>query len=52
VRLPISELQGKWKLGQNRLPSDRSTLLAGYEAQSTPAYDALASVTRIAFQPE
>ena len=52
VRLPIVSLQGKWKLGQNRGASDRAGLLAGYGAESTGAYDALASLSRAAFGPE
>lgn len=44
VSLPISRLQGKWKLGQNRTEADRASLLAGYAAEG-PAYAALSAAT-------
>ncbi|HTZ69654.1 MAG TPA: FMN-binding negative transcriptional regulator [Acetobacteraceae bacterium] len=46
VRLPIADLQGKWKLGQNRPAADRAGMLAGYDAAGTAAYQALAAATR------
>jgi transcriptional regulator len=44
VSLPISRLQGKWKLGQNRSEADRASLLAGYAAEG-PAYADLSAWT-------
>ncbi len=44
VSLPISRLQGKWKLGQNRSQADRASLLAGYAAEG-PAYADLSAWT-------
>jgi len=48
LRLPISGLQGKWKLGQNRSAADQAGLLAGYDAAPGADYAALAAVTRAA----
>jgi transcriptional regulator len=44
VAMPIAVLTGKWKLGQNRSAADQAGLLAGYAAEATPNYAALAAV--------
>ena len=46
VALPIASLIGKWKLGQNRSAADQAGLLAGYAAEATPNYTALAAAAR------
>jgi transcriptional regulator len=44
VCLPITRLQGKWKLGQNRSEADRASLLEGYAAEG-PLYENLSAAT-------
>ena len=46
VALPITRLQGKWKLGQNRSAADQAGLKAGYAAEGTPGYEALAAARK------
>jgi transcriptional regulator len=48
VEMPITRLQGAWKLGQNKGAADRAGLLAGFEAEGGP-YAGLANATRLAF---
>jgi len=49
VRLEITALQGKWKLGQNRGAADRPGILAGLAAESGDGYAALAAETARVF---
>lgn len=43
-RLPITRLEGKWKLSQNRTPEDRAGVIAGLKAEGGPAEQAVAAV--------
>lgn len=43
--MPLSRLEGKWKLGQNRTPTERASLLAALEARG-PAEQQLAAYLR------
>jgi transcriptional regulator len=52
IEIPISRLQGKWKVGQNRKPVDRLGVAAGLESQATDRSRALARlVTERAGRP-
>jgi transcriptional regulator len=45
VEMPITRLQGAWKLGQNKTAADRASLLAGFTAEGEP-YAALQEATQ------
>jgi transcriptional regulator len=44
VEIPITRLQGKWKLSQNRSAADRAGTIAGLRATRRPAEEAVAQV--------
>jgi len=44
--LPISRIEGKWKMSQNRPDEDRLETIAGLEATARPAEQAVAEVMR------
>jgi transcriptional regulator len=44
VEIPITRLEGKWKINQNRTPSDRAGVLRGLHASGDPAGKALADL--------
>jgi transcriptional regulator len=44
VELPITRLEGKWKVGQNRAAEDRQGMVDGLLAEGTPAAAALAAL--------
>jgi transcriptional regulator len=46
IEIPLSRIQGKWKLSQNRLPQDRDGVLKGLEAQGDEASLAMLSALR------
>lgn len=37
IEIPVTRLQGKWKMSQNRLPQDRDGVIAGLSAQDDDA---------------
>lgn len=41
LRMPLSRLQGKWKMSQNRTPADREGVVAGLRADGHAAMAAL-----------
>jgi transcriptional regulator len=44
IEIPISKLQGKWKVNQNRRPADRLGVAAGLESQATDRSRAMAEL--------
>jgi transcriptional regulator len=44
IEIPISKLQGKWKVSQNRKPSDRLGVAAGLESQASERSRAMAEL--------
>ena len=42
--LPISRLEGKWKMSQNRTPADRTGVREGLAHEPGPVHDAVAAV--------
>jgi transcriptional regulator len=44
IEIPISRIEGKWKVSQNRPPADRAGVLAGLRAQGDPSADMAALV--------
>jgi transcriptional regulator len=50
LELPISRLEGKWKMSQNRPEADRLGAIAGLEATGRPAEQAVAEVMKSARQ--
>jgi transcriptional regulator len=44
IEIPISKLQGKWKVSQNRKPADRLGVIAGLESQATVRSRAMAKL--------
>lgn len=44
MELQITRLVGKWKMSQNRVPTDRKGVIAGLEVQSTPSSLAVAAL--------
>jgi transcriptional regulator len=46
IEIPITRLQGKWKMSQNRLPQDRDGVMAGLEAQDNANSRALLDAMR------
>jgi transcriptional regulator len=46
IELPISRLQGKWKVSQNRPVADRLGVAAGLESRATDAARAMAALVR------
>jgi transcriptional regulator len=41
IEIPVTRLQGKWKMSQNRLPKDRDGVMAGLEQRGDEAGRAL-----------
>ena len=50
--IPITRLEGKWKLGQNRTPADRLGAIAGLRATGAPGDSTLADWMAAAMGPE
>lgn len=46
LRLVLTRLEGKWKLGQNRPDADRTGAIAGLDASDDPADHAVAELMR------
>jgi transcriptional regulator len=46
IEIPISRLQGKWKVSQNRKLPDRLGVVAGLESQATDQSGAMAELVR------
>jgi transcriptional regulator len=46
IEIPLSRLQGKWKLSQNRLPQDRDGVINGLEAKGDAASTAMLDAMR------
>lgn len=44
IEIPISKLQGKWKVSQNRKPADRLGVVAGLKSQATDRSRAMAEL--------
>lgn len=44
IEIPISKIEGKWKLSQNRPKADRLGLMAGLEAQGDEASQSMAAM--------
>ena len=54
VEIPLTRLEGKWKVSQNRTAADQAGVIAGLVAQGDPASRALADLVadRGAARPE
>jgi transcriptional regulator len=46
IEIPVTRLQGKWKLSQNRLPQDRDGVIAGLEVNGDAASRAMLDAMR------
>lgn len=46
IEIPLTRLQGKWKMSQNRLPQDRDGVVAGLQANGDAASRALLDAMR------
>jgi transcriptional regulator len=46
IEIPVTRLQGKWKMSQNRLPQDRDGVMAGLEESGDEASRALRDAMR------
>lgn len=46
LEIPITQLQGKWKVSQNRLPRDREGVINGLREEGTDAAMAMASLVQ------
>jgi transcriptional regulator len=46
IEIPVTRLQGKWKMSQNRLPQDRDGVIAGLEARGDAAGRAMQEAMR------
>lgn len=46
IEIPITRLEGKWKVSQNRTPEDRAGVIAGLGGSEDPALRALGELTR------
>ena len=46
IQLPVTRLEGKWKVGQNRNDADRAGMVAGLLAEGHPDAAALAELIR------
>ena len=46
IEIPLSRLQGKWKMSQNRLPQDRDGVIQGLEARDDEASLAMLNALR------
>lgn len=46
IEISIDTMQGKWKVSQNRAPSDRLGVVAGLEALSSPASQEMAQLVK------
>jgi transcriptional regulator len=46
IEMPISKLQGKWKVSQNRAMADRLGVVAGLQSQATEGSRAMAELVR------
>jgi len=44
IEIPISRIEGKWKMSQNRPPADREGVVAGLRTDGGPAGSALAEL--------
>lgn len=44
LEISLSRIEGKWKLSQNRSPSDRAGVVAGLRAAGEPASEAMADL--------
>ena len=51
LELTITELVGKWKVSQNRLPTDRQSTMESLRKDATPASTAMATLIEQAFKP-
>jgi transcriptional regulator len=46
IEIPVTRLQGKWKMSQNRLPQDRDGVIAGLDARGDAASRAMLDAMR------
>lgn len=46
IEIPISRMEGKWKVSQNRLPADRLGVIAGLESRDDDRSRAMAELVR------
>jgi transcriptional regulator len=46
IEIPITKINGKWKVSQNRPPADRQGVIAGLEARPDEASQAMASLVQ------
>jgi transcriptional regulator len=46
IEIPVTRLQGKWKMSQNRLPQDREGVIAGLDARGDVAGRAMLDAMR------
>ena len=46
IEIPVSRLQGKWKMSQNRLPQDRDGVVGALESQADEASQSLLGAMR------
>ena len=42
IEIPLTRLEGKWKVSQNRSATDRAGVVRGLEASGTPAHHRMA----------
>jgi transcriptional regulator len=51
IRLPLTRLEGKWKMSQNREPQDRAGVVQGFAARAEGDDLELAEMVRQASEP-